>query len=252
MSGSEAARRAGLKQYTLHRTESGLRAPTVQEIAALCKVYRVDAETRGILQAIARDLKEGVVSTRIIFQNPQKHQERIKRIEQASSLIRSFQSSVVIGLAQTPAYARVMMGERHTGAVVDELTGSRVDRQKVLEDGRRFVFLHTEGALRWHMGGPEVMAEQMDHLAALANRPNVRVGVIPWHRPVEIPSRHPFHIYDMHTVIVGTELGTAFIGDPVAVRDYDRRFSELESVAVFDDDARAELRRIATDYRGLR
>jgi hypothetical protein len=227
----------------VNRTEHGLRAPTVQEITALCKVYRVDTETRAVLQSIARDLKEGVTSSRTVLQRPKRMQERIKRIEQASSLIREFQSSIVIGLAQTREYAQLLLGP--------DLVQSRIERQEILDTSRTFVLLHTEGALRWHVGSPEIMAAQVEHIAELVGRPNVRVGLIPWNKPVRVPVRHPFHIYDMHTVIVGTEVGTAFIGDSRIIRDYDQRFAEFEQMAVFGGDARIELERIAADYRGL-
>jgi hypothetical protein len=64
-------------------------------------------------------------------------------------------------------------------------------------------------------------------------------------------ARHAFHLYDAHTVIVGTESGTAFITYPVEVSAYDRRFAELEAVAVFDDQAVCVFERVADDYRTL-
>ncbi|MBV9012849.1 MAG: hypothetical protein JO272_12510 [Pseudonocardiales bacterium] len=95
------------------------------------------------------------------------------------------------------------------------------------------------------------MAAQLDHLAELTRRRNLRLGVIPWDRPLTMHARHAFHLYDTHTVIVGTESGTAFITDPVEVGAYDRRFAELEGVAVFGDDAGAVFARIAGEYRDL-
>lgn len=64
-------------------------------------------------------------------------------------------------------------------------------------------------------------------------------------------ARHAFHVYDTHTVIVGTESGTAFITDPVEVGAYDRRSAELEDVAVFGDQAVDVFERVAEDYRAL-
>ena len=64
-------------------------------------------------------------------------------------------------------------------------------------------------------------------------------------------ARHAFHVYDTHTVIVGTESGTAFITDPVEVGAHDRRSAELEDVAVFGDQAVDVFERVAEDYRAL-
>ncbi|MDQ3760882.1 MAG: helix-turn-helix domain-containing protein [Actinomycetota bacterium] len=251
LSGIEAARRAGLSQPTVSRLETGRRAPTVKEVTALCKAYRAPAEIRAGLLAIARNLQEGTTSARIVLQRPREMQERIGRIEQSSALVRSFQPAMVIGLAQTLDYAQAMMSGRVSGDTLEQLTQSRRQRQAILDTDRQFTLVHAEGALRWHIGSPAIMAAQLDHLAELTRRPNIRLGVIPWDRPLTMHARHAFHLYDTHTVIVGTESGTAFITDPVEVRAYDCRFAELEGVAVFGDEAREVFTRIAGEYRDL-
>ncbi|MGH3943389.1 MAG: DUF5753 domain-containing protein [Pseudonocardiaceae bacterium] len=138
-------------------------------------------------------------------------QERIARIEQSSSLIRSFQPTMVIGLVQTLDYAQAMISGTISGQRMQQLIQSRRDRQALLDTDRRFTLLHAEGALRWHIGSPTIMATQLDHLTELTNRPHLRIGVIPWDRPLTMHARHAFHLYETHTAIVGTESGTAFI-----------------------------------------
>jgi transcriptional regulator with XRE-family HTH domain len=251
LSGIEAARRAGLSQSTVSRLETGRRAPTVKEVTVLCKAYRAPTELRAALQATARDLQEGTTSARIVLQRPREMQERIGRIEQSSALIRSFQPAMVIGLVQTLDYARAMMSGRVQGQMLEQLIESRQQRQAILGTDRHLTLLHAEGALRWHIGSPTIMAAQLDHLAELTRHPNLRLGVIPWDRPLTMHARHAFHLYDTHTAIVGTESGTAFITDPVEVAAYDRRFAELEAVAVFDDHAARVFERVAGDYRTL-
>jgi hypothetical protein len=215
------------------------------------KAYRAPAEVRDALQAIARDLQEGTTSARIVLQRPREMQERIGRIEQSSALIRGFQPAMVIGLVQTLDYAQAMMSGKVSGQTLQQLTQSRQQRQAVLGTDRHLTLLHAEGALRWHIGSPIIMAAQLDHLADLTRRPNLRLGVIPWDRPLTMHARHAFHLYDTHTVIVGTESGTAFITDPVEVTAYDRRFAELEHVAVYGDEAAQVFERVADNYRNL-
>lgn len=178
-------------------------------------------------------------------------QERIGRIEQSSALIRGFQPAMVIGLVQTFDYARAMMSGKVSGPTLEQLTQSRRERQAILDTDRHVTLIHAEGALRWHIGSPTIMAAQLDHLAELTSRPNLRLGVIPWDRPLTTHARHAFHLYDTHMVIVGTESGTAFITDPVELAAYDRRFAELEQVAVFGDEAARVFERVADDYRNL-
>ena len=198
-----------------------------------------------------RDLQEGTTSARIVLQRPRQMQERIGRIELSSALIRGFQPAMVIGLVQTTDYARAMMSGKLSGQTLDFLTRSRRERQAILDTDRQFTLLHAEGALRWHIGSPTIMAAQLDYLVELTRRPNLRLGVIPWDRPLTMHARHAFHVYDTHTVIVGTESGTAFITDPVEVGAYDRRSAELEGVAVFGDQAAHVFERVAEDYRAL-
>jgi transcriptional regulator with XRE-family HTH domain len=253
LSGVEAARRAGLSQPTVSRLENGLRTPTLDEVAALCRVYRAPADVRRALRATTRDLQAGTTSARIVLQRPRQMQERIGRIEQSSRLLRSFQPAMLIGLVQTHDYARtVMSGGNLDDETLDQITQTRLQRQAILNTDRHFILVHTEGALRWHVGSPTTMVGQLDHLAALVDHPNLQLGVIPWDRPVTIHVRHAFHLYDTRTVIVGTESGTAFITDTVEVGAYDRRFAELERAAVFGDEAAQVFARVADDYRALR
>jgi transcriptional regulator with XRE-family HTH domain len=251
LSGVEAARRAGLSQSAVSRLETGRRVPTVKEVTALCKAYRVDAGTRAELVSLAREMEEGTTSSRIVLQNPARLQERIGRIEGSSALLRSFQPTMVIGLTQTPEYAVAITEPDLRGEKRDEAVRARLVRQSILDTDRLFTLVHTEGALRWHLHSPALMADQMDHLAEVANRPNVRAGVIPWDRPTNTYTRHGFHLYDSKAVIATTELGMAFITDPVQVGHYERRFAELEAAAVFGDAAREVFTRLADEYRRL-
>lgn len=48
---------------------------------------------------------------------------------------------------------------------------------------------------------------------------------------------------------VGTKTATALIDNPEDITTYEALFSELDQTAVFGDEARTELRRIADEYR---
>lgn len=252
LSGPEVARLTGLSQPVVSRLETGRRVPTVKEVTALCKVYRADRETREALVAAAKSMEAGATSSRIILQNPRRLQERVKRMEEASRVLRSFQATLVIGLVQTPEYAVAITEPDIRGAQRDDAVKARLERQSVLDTDREFTLVHTEGALRWHLVGPELMADQLDKLIEVSRRPNVRAGVIPWTKPTTTYARHGFHLYDSNAAIVTTESGMAVITDPVQVGVYDKRFAELEGVAVFDDEAREVFGRLASDYRSLR
>jgi transcriptional regulator with XRE-family HTH domain len=92
---------------------------------------------------------------------------------------------IVPSLLQTKAYAAAI---ERCGLIslTDEQVVERVDvrlsRQSVLyrkHHPLNMVSLVTEHVLRSAVGGPEVMAEQLDHLVAMTGRPNVVLRVLP-------------------------------------------------------------------------
>jgi hypothetical protein len=180
-------------------------------------------------------------------------QRRIARVETASAQLRDFQCAMVLGLLQTPEYARAVFsdGGDITGDDLERSIAERLGRQRILDSGRDIRLLMTEGALRWQAIGPPWMAAQVDHIAEASTRPGVRIGVIPWTTPVGVFPLHGFSVYDERAVIVGTRVATAFLTDPLDVAEHVKVFGELEALAAWDADARDHLRRIAAEYRAL-
>jgi phage terminase small subunit len=109
----------------------------------------------------------------------------------------------------------------------------------------------TEGALRWHVGSSQLMADQVQAIIAAMRWPNVRIGVIPWTTAVDVFPANAFHLYDDDAVIAATETATATLTGQADIATYIEAFTAFHEAAVFDDQARAELQRIATDYLEL-
>ncbi|MGH3601037.1 MAG: DUF5753 domain-containing protein [Pseudonocardiaceae bacterium] len=144
-----------------------------------------------------------------------------------------------------------MGSHRLAGEELESFVASRAGRQQILDTDRQLQKIITEGALRWHVGSPQIMAAQLEHLIKASHRPNLRLGIIPWTRPVHSPALHCFTIFDDRAVIVGTETATAIITDPADVADYDRRHTFYSQYAVVSDSARAVLAKLADEYRAL-
>jgi transcriptional regulator with XRE-family HTH domain len=106
-------------------------------------------------------------------------------LEQGASQIWTFQPFTVYALLQTPAYA--MAVERIAPVPVSEegaglRVARRMARQQVLTrepDPLRLSVVLDESVLRRPTGGHAVMADQLDHLAAVASRPNVTLRILP-------------------------------------------------------------------------
>lgn len=253
LSGVRAATRAGISQPRISRIEWGVFVPTDKEIRDLCQIYKAPAGIRRRLLRAAEDMRAEAKPSRIVMQRGDAHrlQQRIRRIEADSAEVGVYQPALVPGLLQTPGYMRAVFSDG--GDIIgDDLERSieeRMSRSAVLESNKRFTFVMAEGALRWQAVSTEVMAAQLGHLVGLAER--IRIGVIPWTRPVRVFTTHGFSIYDRRAVILGTRTRTSFITDPLDVADYVKMFDELTSAAIFGADAQAIMSALMDGYRAL-
>ncbi|MGH3827360.1 MAG: helix-turn-helix domain-containing protein [Pseudonocardiaceae bacterium] len=248
----EAARRAGTSQNKVSRVENGKGLLTEAEAAALLTAYGVHGDERHRIMTLVAAARAGHIDSRVILQRGAHHfQERVRQLDEQSRLVRSFAPTAALGILQTRSYARVVFTQRMTEDQAAPSIASRVGRHRMLDDpNRQWVLLQPEGALRWNLGGSAVMVEQIERIAAVIDRPNVRLGIIPWQTPARVLPLHGFHLYDHRAVVVGTRSGTAIM-DERDVPDYAALFAELERLAVFGGEARAVLGRIADDYRSL-
>jgi transcriptional regulator with XRE-family HTH domain len=252
---ADAATAAGVSQNKISRIEHKQgHLLTQPEAAALLSLYKVRGEERRRIMAMIEASRTQHVDARVILQKgAHNFQERFRVLAKESRQVRSFVPMAAIGYLQTPAYMRIVFTQRMAEEQTEPSIRNRVDQQRVVveDPDRQWVMIQTEGALRWNIGGPEVMAEQVDRIADAIDRPNVKLGFIPWHKPVDFLPMTGFHIYDQRAVVVGTWSGTAIIRNSEEVEVYEDLFQRVVSLAVFGDEARTELRRIADDYRRL-
>lgn len=257
LSGPAAAKLAAdISQSSISRYERGLFVPGVEQAAELARVYGASPDDRRRLLQMVRDLRENTTpSARVVMRREAGElQARIGRIEASSVRLRTFQPLVIAGLLQTEAYLRVVFasGNDLSPEQQEAAVAARLDRQQLLHDDQhQITIVLAEGALRWQMGGPDVMVDQLEHLAESSLLPNVRFGVIPWTRRVTIAPMHGFDLFDERAALVGTETATAFLTNPADVAAYAKLFSDLEALAVFDGQARDVLAALVEEFRAL-
>lgn len=241
-------------QRKISRFENGLYLPTLEELGSLLRLYQAPPEVADALRSMVIDLRAEVRKPRAVIrrENVASIQHHIGRIEAHATLTQSFHPSIVMGLLQSPPYIRTIFSGADV-ADAEEAVAARLERQRQMaHSDSRITLVQTEGALRWNLGSPAVMAEQMDHVAELATRsPNVRVGIIPWTTSVPVYVLNGFHIYDRRTVLVGTTAGTTLLNDQSDLDEYLPLFDQLEKLAVFGEGAAAIATRIGAEYRSL-
>lgn len=102
--------------------------------------------------------------------------------------LRSYETGVIPGLFQIPAYAAALTSAAvqrgsTTRDQADESLALLAARQQRILDRPKPPAIHTvlhESCVLQRIGGPEVMAEQLDHLLSLTERPNITVQVAPF------------------------------------------------------------------------
>jgi transcriptional regulator with XRE-family HTH domain len=107
-------------------------------------------------------------------------------LEEAATLIRTYEVQFVPGLLQTEDYARAVITHGNPGALAEEIdrrVSLRMKRQQVLtrSDAPQFWAVVDEAALRRPMGSPVVMAAQLERLIKVCELPNVTLQVLPFH-----------------------------------------------------------------------
>lgn len=256
LGGVEAGRRVSppMSQSKISKLERRLLRPAPRDVAALCDVYGASPGQRAEMIRLAESLRTDVIEPARVTLSRGAHytQQRIRRLEESATLLRSFQPTMVIGLLQTPAYASTVFGAAISGPEVDQAVAARMERQAQLRERvPHAVLIMTEGALRWQAGSPRIMIDQLAAISEAIKLPNVELGIVPFSAPATFFPRHGWHIYDEDAVIFGTETGTATITDSEDVARYERMFARVREIALMGEASRPVLDRVADDYRSL-
>jgi transcriptional regulator with XRE-family HTH domain len=139
--------------------------------------------------------------------------------EDVATALRNFENTLVPGLLQTEDYARaVLLVQPNTGPDKrEELVTARLARQAILdrdEPPALWVVLD-EAVLHREVGGVKVMADQLVHLADMADRPNITVQVIPYTSGAHIGLQGSFIIADFDDAPAVAFLATATEGQTI-------------------------------------
>ncbi|WP_432166020.1 helix-turn-helix domain-containing protein [Streptomyces sp. bgisy031] len=175
------------------RERAGLTQQALGELLFVSGSYvgQMEAGTRRILPDMAERLDEALGTAGFFVRhgvkaNESKHPEHFAEAAEAEAIaieIRQYESLLIPGLLQTPAYARaVFLAYQPTAPeeAIDKLVAARMERTRLLDDPTKpllWVVLD-EAALRREVGGPVVMAEALRHIAALIRRRRVIVQVV--------------------------------------------------------------------------
>ncbi len=119
-------------------------------------------------------------------------------LEQASTVIRTYEPQLVPGLLQTQEGARAIIRLGNQGvpaADIERKVALRMKRQKVLTQPEPpNLWAVVDEAALWRIDGRSAMREQIQHLIMLAELPNVTLQVIPFYSGAHAAVGGPFTI----------------------------------------------------------
>lgn len=181
----ELAKEARCSHQTASRLFSGDHLPRYHLFTTLLTVLKLTDDER----ARALELWEIADADAYVIEHAQDlpaSYMRFRMDESEARRERTLNTVIIPGLLQTVAYAAAKADASkllHAGWDAERESAERRDRQGLLFRADRSLELHAlvdEVALRRLVGGPDVMAEQLDHLVTAGKLPNVTIQVIPF------------------------------------------------------------------------
>lgn len=243
----DAADRIGCHRTKINRIENARLGISLGELRDLLMFYGVDdpVQIEELVSLARRGRAPGWVQ-RASLARPS-YSDFIG-YEETSNYIRSFQSTLIAGLLQTPDYARAVINAAQAVLGRDEveaLVTARMERQEVLKGPKppRLCVIESEAALRLQVGGPEVMGKQLEHLAAMAEHPSVELQVIPDRAGAHAGLFGSFVLFGFpnpafsDVVCVEHRTGTLYMETPAETADYTLIFDSLRSIALSPGDS---------------
>ncbi|MFG2791048.1 helix-turn-helix domain-containing protein [Streptomyces sp. NPDC048419] len=163
-------------------------------------------------------------------------------LEEAASLIRTYEVQFIPGLLQTPDYAEAVIRLGHpisSPEAIQRRVELRMTRQALLSgpDAPKLWVVVDEAALRRPLGGAGVMRAQLEHLVEVAARPNVTLQVLPFHVGGHAAAGGPvtvlrFPVPDLPDVVYLEQLSSAlYLDKPDEVDHYLAVMDRLSLVA---------------------
>jgi transcriptional regulator with XRE-family HTH domain len=251
LTSGEAARLVGWHQSKVSRIETGASGVKPADLRLLLDAYGVrDGHLRELLLMLAGSEDAGGRNGwwhayRGVL--PPTYRDFISLESQASAM-RTLETTVVPGLLQTAEYARAV-----TRAAVKDLDEERLDalvevrlaRQDVLRSDPplKLCAVLDEAVLRREVGGPEVMARQLERLLDAARLPQVRLQVLPFRAGAHVGLTGPFVIFsfpstsDLDVVVLDQLTSSLYLERKEDLLAYSEAFNTLRMHALSPEDS---------------
>ncbi|MFY9806784.1 MAG: helix-turn-helix transcriptional regulator [Pseudonocardiaceae bacterium] len=254
LTGKDVARLLDLSPSWVSRLISGKRNVTAVQASAFLAVCRApSAERERLLELCDEQHTPGWF---------QQHGSRLPLQlvtyidhENKAVAIGAFESTVMPGLLQTGDYTRALLKEagRVPADEIDARVAARLARQSLFSRDRpaRFTFYLHEFVLRLPVGGPAVMADQLQQLQRLSLRPYLTLRVVPASLGAHAATAGSFILMEFAefkpVVYLESETSSLFLEKPVEIAAYQDILESLAQTALGEGESRQLIATRATE-----
>ncbi|MEV8475180.1 helix-turn-helix transcriptional regulator [Streptomyces sp. NPDC051173] len=249
----------GINTATLYRIETARVRPQRRTLIALLNLYEVPEPQRGEILALSQGASTQGWLRPYHSELPEEYTAYIS-FEAEARAVRNYESLFIPGLLQTEDYARaVIKGVLPMASTreVEQRVQARVERQAVLAKGDPLHMwaIMDEAALRRVVGGPDVMHEQMRHLATVATDPHMTLQVIAFGAGAHAGMPGSFvlmsfpEVEDPEIIYIDSMAGDLFLEAEADVRRYGAIFDNLRAVALSPDDTSSLIASLAKELQ---
>lgn len=178
-------------------------------------------------------------------------------LEQGAAQLRAYEAQFVPGLLQTEAYAEAVV-RRGTAELTEDQVARRIrlrtERQAALvrePDPLRLWAVLDEAVLRRVVGSPEIMREQLHHLATAAEKAKITIQVLPFEHGAHPGMKGPFTIFgfpwaaDPGVVYIEHRCGAFYLEQPLEIEAHTVAFEHLCAQALSPEESITMIRGIA-------
>lgn len=262
----DAARRLEWSEAKMWRIETGQTSLRSLDVEAMCRIYGAQPDMTTALMSLARETKARGWWQAYGDALPEWFDLYVG-LEAAAARLSWYEQELVPGLFQTDDYARALIRADHSDeddVEIDRRMRLRLGRQAILRrpvDPPVLQVVLDEPVLRRPVGGPAVMAAQLDQLAAASELPNVDLRVVPFSAGI-----HPGILAGSFTILrfplngsgeesepptVYAELftGAVYLEKPSEIERYNGAFSGIREQALDEASSRDLIRQAGEELR---
>jgi transcriptional regulator with XRE-family HTH domain len=246
----------------ISRIELGQSGIAIGDVKLLLESYGDDPEHVAWMMELARNNRERGRWSGYRAVLPEWFRVYVD-LERDAEDIRVTEVELVPGLLQTEAYIRGLHADRigpGEPVDVDASVKARQERQELLTsaDGPTVSFVLSESCVRRVVGGRDVMAEQVEHIAEMVDHPRVRIQLRPFDTVETIGIIASFSMLRIPSI--GDEPPLVFVycedfdearylDDNATVRTYEALWGSLQAAALGPRETGRRLRAIGREFR---